>query len=275
MSGAGHGNGPVQLTFDGPIGVLQLNRPPMNPFDTAMRDALITAARELADRPGVRACVVHGGQRHFAAGADIKQLASMNYEETVSWNAALQKAFHSIAELPFPVVAAVNGYALGGGFELALAADIRVGSTECTVGLPEITLGIIPGAGGTQRLTQIVGRSRAKLLIMTGRHVKAAEAHELGLLDVVVEPGATIATAEELARDLANRPPLAVRAAKEAIDAALPLAPNGLALERSLLAGTFATTDRDTAMAAFLERQAQRAAASGRRPDPDAEGQEH
>jgi enoyl-CoA hydratase/carnithine racemase len=154
----------------------------------------------------------------------------------------------------------VNGYALGGGLELALAADIRIGSSQCMVGLPEITLGIIPGSGGTQRLTQIVGRSTAKMLILTGRRVPADEAHRLGILDQLAEPEATLPTARHIADSLAEAPPFAIRAIKEAVDAALPANPSSLALERSLLAGTFATADRSSAMRKFLDRQRQRRA---------------
>jgi enoyl-CoA hydratase/carnithine racemase len=254
---------PVEVSVTDGVAVVRLNRPPMNPIDTAMREALITATRRLADDPDVRACVVSGGPEHFAAGADIERLAEMTFEDVVGWNARLQQALTAITVLPFPVVAAVNGYALGGGLELALAADVRIGSRQCTIGLPEITLGIIPGAGGTQRLTQIVGRSTAKMLILTGRHVHADEALQLGLLDQLVEPADTESAALDLARTFAAGPRFATRAVKEAVDAALPVPSGSLALERSLLAGTFATSDRDTAMRAFLDRRRTRRAARG------------
>lgn len=249
---------PVALTVDGAVATLQLRRPPMNPFSAAMSDALIEAVRRLSDLPEVRACVAHGGSEHFAAGADIDELASMSYETVVEWNARLHGAVDAVSHLPFPVIAAVNGYALGGGLELALATDIRVCSTTATVGLPEITLGILPGSGGTQRLTQIVGRSTAKLLIMTGRHVNAEEARALGIVDQLCEPDEVIDTATELAHHLAAAPRHAIRAIKECVDAAQPVDSRGLALERSLLAGTFATADRSQAMNAFLKRRLDR-----------------
>jgi enoyl-CoA hydratase/carnithine racemase len=236
------------------IATIRLNRPPLNPFDDSMRDALVTAVRRVADDDALRACVVHGGD-NFAAGADIKALAAMGYEQISTWNARLHGAFTAVAELPIPVIAAIEGYALGGGLELALAADIRIGSSGCSVGLPEVGLGILPGSGGTQRLTQIVGRSRAKLLIMSGRRVPAEEALSLGLLDEIVETGQATARALELAHEIAAGPAHAIRAIKACVDAALPLSPTGFALERALLAGMFATDDRAVAMNSFLTRK--------------------
>jgi enoyl-CoA hydratase/carnithine racemase len=246
---------PVRIEKQDAVTTIQLCRPPLNPLDTAMRDALVAAIRAVADDPDVRTCVVHGGTQNFAAGADIKALAAMGYEEIVAWNARLHHAFTALSQLPIPVIAAINGYALGGGLELALAADIRIGSSSCKVGLPEVTLGIVPGSGGTQRLSQIVGRSTAKLLMMTGRHIGADEALRLGILDEVVEPAHTLSRARELAETLAAAPQYAVRAIKECVDAAVPLNDTALALERSALAGTFATGDREAAMTRFLNRR--------------------
>jgi len=248
----------VHLTMNGPVATVRLNHPPMNPIDTDLRDALVAVTRQLADDSQIRACVLTGGPNHFAAGADIKVLLDMSFQDIVTWNARLQQAFTAIAELPIPVIAAINGYALGGGLELALAADVRIGADNCVLGLPEVTLGIVPGSGGTQRLTQIVGRSTAKLMILTGRHVPADEAHRLGILDQVVAASGTVRAATKLAESLAAAPPFAVRAALEAIDAALPINPTAMALERSLLAGTFATDDRTAAMSAFLDARHRR-----------------
>jgi enoyl-CoA hydratase/carnithine racemase len=249
---------PVRLELQGTIATIRLSRPPLNPLDTAMRDALITAIRTVADDPDIRVCLVHGGAENFAAGADIKALAAMGYEDIVDWNARLHHAFTALSRLPIPVIAAINGYALGGGLELALAADIRIGSRTCKVGLPEVKLGIVPGSGGTQRLSQIVGRSTAKLLMMTGRHVGAEDALRLGILDEIVEPAETLTHAWELAEVLVAAPRYAVRAIKECVDAAVPLSDGALALERSALAGMFATGDRDEAMHRFLNRRQDR-----------------
>lgn len=240
------------------VAVIQLCRPPLNAMDTAMRDALTEAIRFVADDSRIRACLVHGGIDNFAAGADIKALAAMGYEEIVDWNRRLHGAFTALSLLPIPVVAAVTGYALGGGLELALAADIRIGSRTCTVGLPEVKLGILPGSGGTQRLSQIVGRSTAKLLMMSGRHVGAEEALRLGILDVITEPADIFTHATELCHTLAAAPRHAIRSIKECVDAAVPLSEGALALERSALAGMFATEDRSVAMHRFITRNGDR-----------------
>lgn len=254
----------VLLDVSDAVATIQLNRPPMNPFDDQLRDALIASVRGVADNPDVRACVIHGGP-NFAAGADIKALAAMGYEEIVTWNARLHGAFNAVAALPVPVIAAINGYALGGGLELALAADIRIGSEGATVGLPEVKLGILPGSGGTQRLTQIVGRSTAKLLIMSGRHVSAHEALGLGILDEVVTESGAVDRALELARELASRPRFAIQAIKACVDAAEPISEAALALERASLAGMFATGDRTSAMEAFLDRSGRETGPNGPR----------
>lgn len=249
---------PLQVRTDDGIATIQLSRPPLNPFDTTMRDALITAVRAVSDDDDVRVCVIHGGTENFCAGADIAALAAMGYEEIVTWNARLHAAFTAVSKLSCPVIAAVNGYALGGGFELALAADLRIGSQSARVGLPEVRLGILPGSGGTQRLTRIVGRSTAKLLMMTGRHVEAAEALRLGVFDELTDSGETLSRAYELAEMLTAIPRHAARAIKECVDAAEPLSETGFALERASLAGLFATNARNTAMAEFLARHRDR-----------------
>jgi enoyl-CoA hydratase/carnithine racemase len=241
----------VSVDRQGAVATLRLDAPPLNAFDTPMRDALAAAVRDVDADPAVRAVVLTGGEEVFAAGADIEALLAMDFVDVVDWNARLQRTFTTVAELPMPVVAAINGYALGGGLELALCADYRVAGERAALGLPEVTLGIMPGSGGTQRLTEIVGRSRAKELIMTGRRVRAAEAHELGIVDEVV-PGSSTDRAQEMAARLAAGPRLAMRAIKQAIDQAAGAGDAGLALERSLIAGLFATPDRTTGMRSFL-----------------------
>ncbi|MFJ1969443.1 enoyl-CoA hydratase/isomerase family protein [Streptomyces sp. NPDC087903] len=226
----------------------------MNAFDDEQRDDLAACARELADSRGVRAVVLHGGERLFAAGADIKALAAMGPEEVRGWNRALQRTFEEIARLPMPVIAAITGYALGGGMELALAADYRIAAEDAVLGQPEVQLGIMPGSGGTQRLVRLIGPSRAKNLLMTGRRVGAEEALRLGLVDEVVRPDAVLDTALDYARRLAEGPPAALEAIKEAVDhggdAGLSA---GLALERSLFTGVFGTSDAVTGIRSFLE----------------------
>lgn len=243
----------VDLSWVEHVAVIRLDRPPLNSFDDDMAADLRDCVTHLAQDDSVRACVLWGGPKNFAAGADIARLAAMDFEEVVLWNARLQATFTAVSQLPFPVIAAVTGYALGGGLELAMCADYRIGSETARVGQPEVKLGIIPGSGGTQRLTRIVGRSRAKELLMTGRTIDAPESHRLRILDEVLPSEEVLDRAVELATALAQGPRLAIRAIKEAVDAAEPPLEPGLSLERSLIAGLFATRDKDTGMSSFLE----------------------
>jgi enoyl-CoA hydratase/carnithine racemase len=243
----------VRLEINGAVASLHLDNPPLNTFDTDMRRQLAAAASGLADNEDVRAVVLYGGERTFAAGADIEQLADMDFQEILGWNRAMQRTLTEIANLPMPVIAAVTGYALGGGMELALCADYRIAASDAVLGQPEVLLGIIPGSGGTQRLRRLLGPSRTKELLMTGRRVAAAEALELGLLDRVAPPSEVYPAALEYAERLSEGPRFAIQAIKEAVDhgGEAPLEA-GLALERNLIAGLFATEDRRTGMSSFL-----------------------
>lgn len=233
------------------VAVVELTNPPLNAFDTEMRRDLAAAATEIADEEGVRAVVLTGGERVFAAGADIQTLAGMDYEAIVRWNRAMQRTITAFAELAVPVVAAVNGYALGGGMELALAADYRIASSTAVLGQPEVLLGIMPGSGGTQRLRRLVGPSRTKELLMTGRRLDVQESLALGLVDERAD-GDAYPAALEHARRLARGPRFAVQAIKQAVDhGGEAPAEAGLALERSLMAGLFATRDREIGMSSF------------------------
>ncbi|MBM9503757.1 enoyl-CoA hydratase/isomerase family protein [Actinacidiphila acididurans] len=244
----------VTLEVDEGVGTIRLDRPPMNAMDAAVQDLLKAVAEEAARRPDVRAVVVWGGEKVFAAGADIKEMQGMSYEDMADRGAALQGAFTAVARIPKPVVAAVNGYALGGGCELALCADIRIAAENAKLGQPEILLGLIPGAGGTQRLARLIGPSRAKDLIFTGRMVAAQEALSLGLVDRVVPAEEVYGAAREWAARLARGPAYALRAAKESVDKGLDAdLDTGLALERQLFAGLFATRDREIGMRSFVE----------------------
>jgi enoyl-CoA hydratase/carnithine racemase len=176
----------VRLEVDGGIGTIRLDRPPMNALDVQVQEEIRAAATEAADRRDVAAVVVYGGEKVFAAGADIKAMAQMAYTDMVDRSGALQSSLGAVARIPKPTVAAITGYALGGGLELALCCDFRVCADTAKVGQPEIGLGIIPGAGGTQRLPRLIGPSRAKDLIFSGRFVDAAEALAIGLVDEVV-----------------------------------------------------------------------------------------
>ncbi len=244
----------VTLDVEDSVGTIRLARPPMNALDIAMQDQLKEVAEEATARADVRAVVIWGGEKVFAAGADIKEMQRMSYTDMVQRGGALQEAFTAVARIPKPVVAAVTGYALGGGCELALCADIRIVAENAKLGQPEILLGLIPGAGGTQRLARLVGPAKAKDLIFTGRQVRAEEALRIGLADQVVPAEEVYPAALAWAGKLAAGPAWALRAAKEAVDRGLEGdIDSGLALERSLFAGLFATEDRTTGMRSFVE----------------------
>ncbi|MFE7765391.1 enoyl-CoA hydratase/isomerase family protein [Streptomyces sp. NPDC057438] len=244
----------VHLEVAEGVGTIRLDRPPMNALDVATQDRLKELAEEATRRDDVRAVVLYGGEKVFAAGADIKEMQDMDHAAMVARSRALQDSFSAVARIPKPVVAAVTGYALGGGCELALCADYRIAGENAKLGQPEILLGVIPGAGGTQRLARLVGPSKAKDLIFTGRMVKADEALTLGLVDRVVPAGEVYTAAHEWAARLAKGPAIALRAAKESIDAGLETdLETGLAIERNWFAGLFATEDRERGMRSFVE----------------------
>jgi enoyl-CoA hydratase/carnithine racemase len=244
----------VNLEVAEGVGTIRLDRPPMNALDVATQDRLRELAEEATRRDDVRAVVLYGGEKVFAAGADIKEMQDMDHTAMVLRSRALQESFTAVARIPKPVVAAVTGYALGGGCELALCADFRIAGDNAKLGQPEILLGLIPGAGGTQRLARLVGPSRAKDLIFTGRMVKADEALTLGLVDRVVPAADVYTEAYAWAAKLAQGPALALRAAKESVDTGLETdIETGLAVERTWFAGLFATADRETGMRSFVE----------------------
>ncbi|MFC7260538.1 MULTISPECIES: enoyl-CoA hydratase/isomerase family protein [Streptomyces] len=236
------------------VAAVRLDRPPMNALDIALQDRLGELAAECTRRDDIRAVVLWGGDKVFAAGADIKEMQHMTHADMVLRVRDLHAAYTAVARIPKPVVAAVTGYALGGGCELALCADYRIAADNAKLGQPEILLGLIPGAGGTQRLARLIGPSKAKDLIFTGRHVRAGEALVLGLVDRVVPADEVYEEAHAWAARLASGPALALRAAKEAVDGGLETdIDTGLALERNWFAGLFATADRETGMRSFVE----------------------
>ena len=244
----------VTLEVADAVGTIRLDRPPMNALNADVQEGLRAAAIEAAERADVRAVVLYGGPKVFAAGADIKEMAELTYAEMAHRAGPLSSAFDAVARIPKPVVAAVTGYALGGGCELALTADFRVCGDNAKLGQPEILLGIIPGAGGTQRLARLVGPSRAKDIVYTGRFVDAEEALRIGLVDRVVAPDDVYAAAVEMAARFTRGPAVALRAAKAAIDGGLDTdLASGLRLESYLFASLFATEDRTIGMRSFIE----------------------
>ncbi|MEV4433892.1 enoyl-CoA hydratase/isomerase family protein [Streptomyces sp. NPDC049555] len=244
----------VHLEVAEGVGTIRLDRPPMNALDIATQDRLRELAEEVTRREDVRAVVLWGGEKVFAAGADIKEMQHMDHAGMVARSRGLQDSFTAVARIPKPVVAAVTGYALGGGCELALCADYRIAAEDAKLGQPEILLGLIPGAGGTQRLARLVGPSKAKDLIFTGRQVKADEALAIGLVDRVVPAAEVHEAAHAWAARLAAGPAIALRAAKEAVDSGLETdIDTGLAIERNWFAGLFATEDREIGMRSFVE----------------------
>ncbi|MBT2509485.1 enoyl-CoA hydratase/isomerase family protein [Streptomyces sp. ISL-98] len=244
----------VNLEVSEGVGTIRLARPPMNALDIATQDRLRELAEEATRRDDVRAVVIYGGEKVFAAGADIKEMQAMDHAAMVVRSKALQDSFTAVARIPKPVVAAITGYALGGGCELALCADFRIAGENAKLGQPEVLLGLIPGAGGTQRLSRLVGPSKAKDLIFTGRHVRADEALTIGLVDRVVPADEVYEQAHAWAAKLAHGPAMALRAAKESIDAGLETdVDTGLTIERNWFAGLFATEDRERGMRSFVE----------------------
>ncbi len=238
------------------IGVLALARPPVNALGRQLVADLGAAAAALAADPSVRAVVLTGEGRTFCAGADLKERQGMPEEQVRAFVRTLSATFQALAELPVPTAAAINGTAAGGGCELALACDFRVLDEAGRMGLPETTLAIVPGAGGTQRLPRLIGPARAKRWIFSGRLYTAAEALADGVADLTAPSGKVVEAAVDLVADMARSAPLAVRAAKRAVEAALdvPLA-EGLELEWRAYETILSTEDRLEALAAFKEKR--------------------
>ncbi|MCU1674493.1 MAG: enoyl-CoA hydratase/isomerase family protein [Frankiales bacterium] len=255
----------VRLEVDGAVATMRLDRPKMNALNAQVQEEIRACAEEATDRDEIRAVVIYGGERVFAAGADIKEMKDMSYVDMLSRAGRLQNAFSTVARIPKPVIAAITGYALGGGCELAMCADFRVVADNAKMGQPEILLGVIPGAGGTQRLTRLVGPAKAKDLCFTGRFVEADEALAIGLADVVVPTDQVYAEALEMAGQYANGPAVAIRAAKKAIDEGIEMDLDAaLRLESTLFGGLFATEDRRIGMESFVKNGPGKAQFTGR-----------
>lgn len=235
------------------VGTMRLDRPPMNALSRQVWEEIEAAAIAAAIDDDVHALVVYGGPKVFAAGADIKEFPGWDYQEVQATGTLLQRAVDTLARLPMATIAAVTGYALGGGCELAMACDFRIVADNAKLGQPEILLGLIPGAGGTQRLPRLVGLARAKELVFSGRMVDATEAVAIGLAEEHVPADDVLDRATELAARYAAGP-YALRLAKRAIEDGYeaPL-DQALRLERDLFAACFATKDKQIGVESFLE----------------------
>ena len=255
----------VRVEMADKIATIRLDRPKANALNAQVQAEISAAAAQVSADSAVRAVILYGGERVFAAGADIKEMAPLGTAEMSERAAALQAAFNVVAAIPKPVVAAVTGYALGGGLELALCADFRVLGESAKVGQPEILLGVIPGAGGTQRLPRLIGPAKAKDLIFTGRQVGAAEALAIGLADKVVPDADVYQAARDLVAQYTTGPALALAAAKQAVNHGLDVdLATGLEIERLHFASLFATEDQKSGMRSFIENGPGKAAFEGR-----------
>ncbi len=255
----------VRVEVEDGLATIRIDRPKMNPLSIAVQDQIGAAAREVSADRDIAAVIVYGGESVFAAGADIKEMQAMTYPDMVERAGVIQDCFKAVAHIPKPTVAAITGYALGAGCELALCCDFRIAGSDAKLGQPEILLGVMPGAGGSQRLPRLIGPAKAKDLLFTGRMVDAQEALELGLVDEVVAPEQVYAVARERMSRYVGGPAFALRALKEAVDRGLETdLDTGLAIEATQFAGVFATRDRQIGMASFVEHGPGKAEFEGR-----------
>jgi enoyl-CoA hydratase/carnithine racemase len=246
----------VRLEVEDGVGTIRLDRPPMNAINQELTADLAEAATEAISRDDVRAVVLYGGDRVFAAGADVKMMAPMSPAEIKLMIAGLQEVFNLVEEIPKVTIAAITGYCLGGGCELAMTADFRFAGQGAKLGQPEISLGVIPGAGGTQRLPRLIGPARAKDLIYSGRFVGADEAIQIGLVDRVLPDDQVYQAAVEEARRYAAGPLQALRAAKVAVNwGSRGDFRSGLVIEREVFADLFSTQDQKEGMQAFADKR--------------------
>lgn len=253
----------VRESRPGGVELLQLDRPPLNALCVEMLQQLAAHAHDIAGDPTVKAVVVTGGERAFAAGADVSEFTGPDAARAASL--AFRSAGDALGAIPRPVIAAVNGFALGGGFEVALACDLRVAGDTARLGFPEIQLGIFPGGGGTQRAARLIGPARTKELVWSGRHVRADEALTIGLVDRVVPAAECLDTALAWAAELGTGAVVAMGLAKRVIDAGLDGAlADGLDLETAKFVEAFATDDAGVGVASFLEHGPGKATFSGR-----------
>jgi len=247
--------GTVAVERDGAVGIVRLNRPEArNALSPELMRDLAAALDELEADEAVACIVIAGDEKVFAAGADIKAMAARSFQDVL--NASTMPFWQRVAACRTPLIAAVSGFALGGGCELALLCDMIVASETAEFGQPEITLGIIPGGGGTQRLTRVMGKQRAMEMVLTGRRIAAKEALQLGIVNMVTSKRNWLEEAVALAQVVARRPPIAAKLAKQAVLAADEMSLSaGLTHERRLYELAMATEDRVEGMQAFIEKR--------------------
>lgn len=242
---------------EGNIRIVKINNPQsMNALNSEVLSELDQAFYEIGNDPQTNVVILTGEGRAFVAGADISQMSTMNATQGKDFGVQGSKVFRKIELLPKPVIAAINGFALGGGCELALACDIRIASAKAKIGQPEVGLGITPGFSGTQRLPRIVGEGRAKELIYTAKAITADEAFRIGLVNRVVEPEQLMDEAMALAKTIAKNAPIAVRFSKEAVNRGMQTdIDTAIAIENDLFALCFSTEDQKEGMKAFFEKR--------------------
>lgn len=247
----------IQVSLVDRLAVVTITRPPVNALNHEVIDALEAAFEELAGDETVGAVILTGaGEKAFVAGADINEFPTLTRANGEKLSRRGQEVFQKIADFPAPVIAAVNGFALGGGLELALACDIRVIAENAKVGLPEVTLGIFPGYGGTQRLPRIIAAGKAKELIFTGAMIDAAEAYRTGIADHLTPPGEALARAREIAVSILRAGPIAVRFAKQAVNKGFDQSlEEGQRTEAALFGELCDTADQKEGANAFLEKR--------------------
>lgn len=246
------------FTVENGIGTVTINRPKaLNALNAATIMELDRMFDELAKNDEVKVVILTGGgDKSFVAGADITEMQSMSAIEGRNWGKLAQAVFNKIENLPKPVIAAVNGYALGGGCEISMACDIRIASEKAKFGQPEVSLGIPPGFGGTQRLPRLVGKGRAKEMLFTGDMIDAAEACRIGLANKVVAPEELLNVAKAMANKIMSRAPIAVQVCKAAVNEGMDVdLESGVAYEAEIFGLCFATADQKEGMSAFVEKR--------------------
>ncbi|UQS23763.1 enoyl-CoA hydratase/isomerase family protein [Amycolatopsis thermalba] len=241
----------VDVEVEGAVATIRMDRPPLNVLNLELLNSLREAAEDIATQLQIKAVVLYGGSKVFSAGADIRELKQLTDEDAPEHAKAMQDAVMSVAHIPVPVIAAIRGAAVGGGCELALAADFRVCADSSVIGLPEILLGVIPTGGGTQRLTAVVGLPRAKEIVYSGRTLDAKEAREIGLADRVVPDDEVLTEAKRWAARYENSSATGLRAAKAALEHGQD---DGLAVELENFVESFRAPDRTIGMRSFLEQ---------------------